>query len=66
MGGPGQLENLVLVRLECVELDCELAQIPQGNGAVTRTGRKDEFATGAEGDTIHLGGVGVDVVDRLV
>lgn len=47
-GGPGELEDFVVVRLEGVELDFEVAEVPEGDrlgarsvGATERRGERD-------------------------
>ena len=60
------LENLVFVRLEGMQFQLEVPQIPQRDGLVGRSRRQDELTVRVEGQAVHLGGVCVHYVTRLV
>lgn len=62
MRRPLNLENLVLVRLERVQFELQVSQVPQRDGLIGTAGREYEFGVRVEAETIHFGGVGVDGV----
>ena len=62
---PLHLEDLVLVRLEGVQLQLEVAQVPQRHRLVRRPRGQDELGVRVEAQAVHLGGVRVHRVRGL-
>ena len=60
------LENFVLVRLETVEFELEVPEIPERHGFVGRSRSQDKFRVWVEAEAVDLCGVGVYRVGRLV
>jgi len=60
------LEDLVLVRLEGVQLEFQIPEIPESDGLVGRTRGQDELGVRVKGQAVHLGGVRVDGVRWLM
>lgn len=51
---PLHLEDLVLVRLEAVQLELEVAQVPEGDRLVRAARRQDKLRVGIEAETVNL------------
>ena len=66
MRRPLDLKDLVFVRLERVEFQFEIAQIPQSDGLIGGPRRQNEFRVRIEGQAVDLGRVGVDDVRGFV
>ena len=60
------LEDLVLVRLEGVQLEFQIPEIPESDGLVGRTRGQDELGVRVKGQAVHFGGVRVDGVRWLI
>jgi hypothetical protein len=60
------LEDLVLVRLEGVQFEFQIPEIPESDGLVGRTRGQDELGVRVEGQAVHLGGVRVNGVRWLI
>ena len=50
------LENLILVRLEAVQLELEVPEVPEGDCLVCTASGEDELGVGVEAEAVHLVG----------
>ena len=55
------LEDLVFVRLEGVELELQVSEVPESDRLVGRAGGEDELGGGVEGQTVDFRRVSVDL-----
>merc|ERR1719319_1334440 len=66
MRAPLHLEDLILMRLEAVELEFEVPEIPQSDSFICGSRGQDELRVRVEGEAVDLGGVRVNRVARPV